>query len=135
MPTENASTLELHNGATWMDLEGNIYVVPGFHDEWIQSHPELVGNVRSVPELIMNLRWISIVVYSKGYIELCINDVNDEEVVSLVYALLQKNIDNWSSVLIMPMVEEGFIQVTRQDIGDTSRFKELLLKSAKAISD
>jgi hypothetical protein len=135
MPTENASTLEMHNGATWMDLGGNIYVVPGFHDEWIQSHPELVGNAKSVPELIMNLRWVSIVVYSKGYIELCINDVNDDEVVSLVYDLLRKNIDNWSSVLIMPMVEEGFIQVSKHDVEDSSRFKELLLKSAKAITD
>jgi hypothetical protein len=135
MTIDDASRFEMKYGATWMDLSGNIYVVPGFHDEWIQSHPELVGNAKSVPELIMNLRWVSIVMYSKGYIEMCINDVNDEEVVLLVHSFLQKNAGNWSSVLIMPMVEEGFIQISPQEIGSTDRFKEHLLKSVKAIAD
>ncbi len=118
-----------------MDLDGNIYVVPGFHDEWIQSHPEHVGSIKSVTELIMKLRWVSVVVYSKGYIELCINDATDPAVIALVFAFLKKNLGKWTSVLIMPMVEEGFIQAKPEDLIDEDSFRAHLIESLKKTSD
>jgi hypothetical protein len=119
----------IYIGASWMDLDGMVYIVPGFHDEWIQSHPELVGSSKTVSDLISKKRWVSIVVYSGGYIEICINDINDTEVILLIHRFLSKNKGKWNTALIMPMVIEGFIQICSSEFDTIESFNDILKKS------
>jgi hypothetical protein len=131
MPTnESPAKYEFHYGASWMDLQGYIYVVRGFHDEWISSHPELAGGATSVSELIMSKRWLSIVVYSKGYVEICLSDINDAEVVETLHSFLAINKGKWENLLVMPMVEEGFIQLSASDFDGLESFRTALSKAA-----
>lgn len=116
----------LQHGATWMDREGDMYVVPGFHEEWIHSHPELAKGARTVNDMVLGRGWVSVVVFSGGYVEICINDVDDARSVALVHELLSLNAEAWSSVLIMPMVQEGFIQIERKDFSDLPSFVRAL---------
>jgi hypothetical protein len=111
-----------YHGACWMKLDGTMYIVPGFHDEWIQDHPELVGTDRTVSEMVVNKRWISVVVYSEGYVEFCIKDRKDCEVLSTLFDFLIKNKDKWINALIMPMEEEGFIQFAKSSLSSKEEF-------------
>lgn len=120
-----------YHGATWMDLEGRMYVVPGFHDEWLKANPDLAGDARSVADMVVGKRWVSVVVYSKGYVEICINDARDQEVVALVHSFLERNKARWESALVMPMVEEGFIQVSKNELGDMAAFSRTLALGVK----
>ena len=118
-----------YHGATWMDLEGNMYLVPGFHEEWIHAHPELAGDCRTVIDMVLKKGWISIVVFSEGYVEICLNDVTDARTVLLLHEYLERNKTMWANVLLMPMKIEGFIQLSRDDFGDKARFAGYLAKA------
>ncbi len=128
MAVDNApQKLDLRHGASWMDLEGNIYIVPGFHEEWLQANPELVSGSKSVADLILKKRWISIVLFGKGYVEICINDRKDREVVALLERFLKANEAAWSSALIMPLSEEeGFISIDKLAIAEGVDFYKYL---------
>lgn len=116
----------LQHGAAWMNREGGMYLVPGFHEEWIQAHPELAKGAKTVNDMVLGHGWISVVVFSGGYVEICINDLDDCRSVALVHELLERNDGSWSSVLIMPMVQEGFIQIERKDFSDLRSFVKAL---------
>ncbi len=128
MAAENEpGKLELRHGASWMDLEGNIYIVPGFHEEWLHANPEIVGGARSVADLILKKRWISIVLFGKGYVEICINDRKDREVVGLLERFLKANEALWTSALVMPLSEEeGFISLDKLAIAEGVDFYKYL---------
>ena len=119
----------LQHGAAWMDRDGDMYVVPGFHEEWIQAHPELAKGARTVNDMVLGHGWISVVVFSGGYVEICINDVKDARSVALVHELLSRNAGSWNSSLIMPMVEEGFIQIEREGFSDLGSFVRALAEA------
>jgi hypothetical protein len=118
-PTERFG---FYHGACWMKLDGTMYIVPGFHDEWIQDHPELAGDDKSVSDLVIHKRWISVVVYSEGYVECCINNRSDCEVLSALFDFLATNEGKWKTALVMPMEEEGFIPVSRAELGTKEEF-------------
>jgi hypothetical protein len=106
-----------------MDLRGRIYIVPGFHEEWLHENPELADGNKSVAELILDKRWISCVLFAKGYVELCINDCRDREVVALLRRFLLRNASSWKNALVMPMIEEErFIQVVPEDLVNEDEF-------------
>ncbi|GEM_PF-1564776 len=111
-----------HSGASWMTLDGTIYIVPGFHEEWIRKHQDIVGPYRTVAEVIENLRWLSIVVYSNGYLEVCINDQYDSEVRQVLWQYLSHNRGRWREVMIMPFHSQGFIQFGAGDVRDATEF-------------
>ena len=113
-------------GASWMTLSGTIYIVPGFHEEWIRKHQDIVGPHRTVAEVIENLRWLSIVVYSNGYLEICINDQYDTEVREVLWGYLQHNRGRWRDVMIMPFHSQGFIQFSAEDVTDATEFSILM---------
>jgi hypothetical protein len=113
-----AEDMTLYHGASWMDLQGRIHIVKGFHEEWLHEHPELSGGNRTVADLILDKRWISVVLFSKGYLEICINDRKDCQVVERLHAFLERNKDKWENALIMPLAEEeGFIQLSKAQLG------------------
>ena len=109
-----------------MTLSGTIYIVPGFHEEWIRKHQDIVGPHRTVAEVIENLRWLSIVVYSNGYLEICMNDQYDTEVREVLWGYLQHNRGRWRDVMIMPFHSQGFIQFSAEDVTDTTEFGILM---------
>lgn len=106
----------LHAGASWLALDGTVYIVPGFHEEWIRRYRQFVGPYSTVAELVLNKRWISVVLYSGGYLEICINDRKDPEVRTTLWEFLAHNTEYWNEVLIMPFKEEGFIHFVCDDI-------------------
>lgn len=125
---EETAAFGFYHGATWMDLEGNMYVVPGFHEEWIHAHPDLAGDCRTVLDMVLKKGWVSIVVFSEGYIEICLNDITDPKTVALVHEYLERNGNRWANVLLMPMKIEGFIQLSRADFGSRADFALSLAK-------
>lgn len=124
--TDTTEPFGFYHGATWMDRGGNMYLVPGFHEEWIRAHPELAGDSRTVLDMVLGKGWISIVVFGRGYVEICLNDVRDSQTVSLVHRYLERNRERWESALLMPMKIEGFIQLSRGDFGDEKAFSSFL---------
>jgi hypothetical protein len=131
---EQTQAFGFYHGASWMDRDGNIYLVPGFHEEWIQAHPDLAQDCRTVVDMVIYKRWVSIVVFSKGYVEICLNDVADSQTVSLIHAFLERNAERWKNALLMPMKDEGFIQVAREDFRDLPSFAKLLADEMKKAS-
>jgi hypothetical protein len=125
--TDKTEPFSFYSGATWMDLSGNMYIVPGFHEEWLHNNPEVAGNARTVADMVLSTRWVSVVIYGKGYVEICINDVKDEEVTGLVFTFLDKNKEHWQNALIMPLREEGFISVEKNELSGVEAFRKLLL--------
>ena len=123
---DESESFSFRHGATWMDLEGKIYVVPGFHEEWIHAHPELAGDCRTVVDMVLKKGWVSIVVFGEGYVEICLNDIADERSVSLVHAYLERNKNKWANALLMPMKIEGFIQLPKEAFGDRAGFAAFL---------
>ncbi len=113
-------------GASWMTLTGTIYIVPGFHEEWIRKHQDIVGPHKTVAEVIENLRWVSIVVYSNGYLEICINDQYDTEVREVLWQYLSHNAGRWKEVMIMPFHSQGFIQFNSDDVDDLGEFNKAM---------
>lgn len=111
-----------YHGASWMALDGTMYIVPGFHDEWIHSHQELSGDAKNVSDLVITKRWISVVVFNEGYVEVCINNRHDEEVLLTLYTFLKKHTEKWETVLIMTMEEEGYIQLEKNTFKDKEAF-------------
>lgn len=111
-----------HQGASWMTLNGTIYIVPGFHEEWIRTHQDIVGPHKTIAEVIENLRWVSIVVYSNGYLEICISDQYDSEVRQVLWQYLAHNAGRWREVMIMPFHAQGFIQFSADEVTDPTEF-------------
>ncbi len=116
----------LRAGASWLSLDGTVYIVPGFHEEWIRKFRDFVGPYSTVAELVINKRWISVVLYSGGYLEICINDREDREVRTTLWAFLSTNVQSWNEVLIMPFEEEGFIHFTRDDVDCEAAYAEAM---------
>jgi len=120
---------KLYEGASWMAPDGTVYPVPGFHVEWIKEHRELVDNCSTVAEVIQELEWISIVVFSKGYVEFHIKDYRINNISENLKTFLKLNIDLWDSVLIMTLSETHFIQIKRENFLKNEDFVTLLEES------
>lgn len=106
----------LLHGASWLTQEGRIHIVPGFHEEWIRDHPGLVGGCRTVSEVVLHKAWISVAVYSEGYVELLVPRRGDPEVHQRVETLLARNLGKWKRVLVMSMDEEGYSTILPEDL-------------------
>ena len=107
----------LVHGASWLTESGEILVVPGFHEEWIASHRDLVGSCSNVCEVVLKKCWISIAVYSEGYVELLASRRCDSDIVGRIERLLAGNPGAWRNVLVMFMDEEGYESVKPGDFG------------------
>lgn len=116
----------LRTGASWLSLDGAVYIVPGFHEEWIRRFRDFVGPYSTVAELVVNKRWISVVLYSGGYLEICISDRRDPEVRETLWKFLEKNVELWNEVLIMPFKEEGFIHFECSELDCHNAYEEAM---------
>ncbi len=129
MINQKTQAFGFYHGASWMDREGKIYLVPGFHEEWIHAHPELAQDCNSVLEMVLYKGWISVVVFSQGYVEICLNEISDDTSTGLIYEFLLRNGEKWKNALLMPMREEGFIQIARDELGEVEDFRRHLRRA------
>jgi hypothetical protein len=112
---------ELVHGASWLLGDGTILPVPGFHEAWIQAHPELVAGCANVCEVVLRKGWISVAVFSEGYVELLIPSRRDPAVIGRIGRLLASAPGSWSRALVMSMDEEGYATLKPADIGADGR--------------
>lgn len=114
----------LVHGASWLTEGGGILVVPGFHEEWIAAHRDLVGDCANVCEVVLRRCWISVAVYSEGYVELLASRRCDRDIVGRIERLLAGNAGAWRNVLVMFMDEEGYESIKPGDFGPDGRLVE-----------
>jgi hypothetical protein len=107
----------LVHGASWLTDSGEVLIVPGFHEEWIESHRELVGGCANVCEVVLRKSWISVAVYSEGYVELLAPRRGDADILARIERLLGSNPGKWRNVLVMFMDEEGYESLRPGDFG------------------
>lgn len=108
-------------GASWLTPEGSILPIPSFHEEWMREHPEIAQGSRNVCELILRTGWISVALFSGGYVELMVPKRRDPGIVDLLLELLSRNAGAWSKALVMSMDEEGYAMLEPKDVDDRRR--------------
>lgn len=106
---------EWKRGAVWLLHDGSSIIVPGFHDDWIDEHQDLVPGCANVCDVVLKMRWLSVVAYSRGYVEVMIPSRYDREAVSLCARHLGVNRGQWSVALVMTMDEEGYVRLEPAD--------------------
>lgn len=119
----------LLHGASWLTPEGEVYVVPGFHEEWLRSHEDLAEGSRNVCELVLRKRWISVSLFEGGYVELMVPDRRSADIKAAVFELLSRNASAWKKALIMSMDEEGYAMLEPADIVDASALDAALART------
>jgi hypothetical protein len=120
---------ELVHGASWLTPEGEVHVVPGFHEEWLREHEDLVGGARNVCELVLSKRWISVALFEGGYLELMVPDRRSEDVRKALGELLSRNASAWNRALVMSMDEEGYSMLESADAADEASLEAALGRS------
>jgi hypothetical protein len=113
-------------GASWLTPMGEVLPIPGFHEEWLREHEDLAKGARNVCELILRERWISVTLFSGGYLELMVPDRRSEEVRRTLFKLLSRNASEWTKALVMAMDEEGYAMLEPGDAADEARLGERL---------
>jgi hypothetical protein len=120
---------ELLHGASWLTPEGEVYPIPGFHEEWLREHEDMAQGARNACELVLRKRWISVSLFDGGYLELMVADRHSEDVRRPLFALLSHNPSLWSKALVMSMDEEGYAMLEPGDAGDEERLAEGLRRA------
>ncbi|MBL8967419.1 MAG: hypothetical protein JNG85_10430 [Spirochaetaceae bacterium] len=124
------SRFELLRGASWLTEGGVVIPVPGFHEDWIRTHGDLVGDCRNVCDVVLRLGWISVASFSEGYVELFVPDRRDAGVRARLERLLRGAAGRWSTALVMSMDEEGYVLLKPEDLEDPEGFGRKLLAGA-----
>ncbi len=106
----------LVHGASWLTPKGEILVVPSFHEAWIREHEDLAEGARNVCELVLKKGWISVALFSEGYLELMVPNRRDGNIRELVRELLSRNQGLWAKALVMSMDEEGYAMIEPGDL-------------------
>lgn len=121
-------------GAVWLLPDGSSIVVPGFHDDWIAGHQDLVEGCANVCDVVLKKRWLSVVAYSQGYVEIMIPSREDQEAVDLCVRHLALNLEQWSVALVMTMDEEGYARLESERFGSEEAARQHIRGSAPAVS-
>lgn len=122
MSAERIEPFTLIGGASWLTPDGIVYPVPSFHEEWMRQHPELARGARNVCDLILRTGWVSVSLFSGGYLELMVPERRSEALRNLLRGFLSRNLPRWSKALVMSMDEAGYAMLEPGDIADDRRF-------------
>ncbi|MGO8694961.1 MAG: hypothetical protein ACLQMF_14965 [Rectinemataceae bacterium] len=126
MNTSDVEPFTLIPGASWLTSDGSVLPVSSFHEEWMRDHPELALGSRNVCELILRTGWVSVALFSGGYLELMVPNRRAAPLVDLLHEFLSRNAGLWSKALVMSMDEEGYAMLGPEDARDRDRFALLL---------
>jgi len=121
-------------GAVWLLPDGSAIVVPGFHDDWIASHQDMVPGCANVCDVVLKQRWLSVVAYSQGYVEVMIPSREDEQAVNLCVRHLALNLEQWSIALIMTMDSEGYVRLESDHFGSEETARQHIRGCAPAVT-
>lgn len=124
----SAGSFALLHGASWLTSDGEVYVVPGFHEEWLRQHEEIADGARNVCELVLRKRWISVSLFDGGYLELMVPDRRSADIKAAVLELLSRNASSWKKALVMSMDEEGYIMLEGSDAADAAALEAALAR-------
>lgn len=120
--SDNKTDEEIFNkyivGASWMDTEGNIYIVSGFHQEWVEKNSNLLNNLKTVKDVIEKLDWINIMIYKDKTIEFHVKDLSDS-VLKRIQHFLDKRLEEWSSGHIFTSQEDSLYVKVEKALFDT----------------
>jgi hypothetical protein len=122
----NPEPFTLIQGASWLTPEGAVIPVPSFHEEWMHEHPELSRGARNVCELILRSGWVSVALFSGGYLELMVPERRSEGLRKLLREFLARNASRWTKALVMSMDEEGYAMLEPRDLADAELFASRL---------
>ncbi|MCX7027913.1 MAG: hypothetical protein NT061_10650 [Spirochaetes bacterium] len=119
----------LVHGASWVLPDGRVIKVPGFHMNWIASHPSIAPGTTNTAEFVAKTGWISAVLHEGGYLELITRSVLDKRQRDCVWNLLQINASILGKVVLMLLGKEGILSL---EAGLTrERFDALLDATAR----
>ena len=118
----------LLHGASWLLPGGEILVISGFHEEWLREHEDLAEGARNACELVLRKRWISVALFSGGYLELMVPDRRSEDVRAALLELLSRNVSAWARALVMSMDEEGYAMLEPSDAADEETLEAALAR-------
>lgn len=123
---------ELLHGASWLTGDEELIPVRGFHEDWIGAHRDLVGEAKNVCDVVLRLGWISVSVFSEGYVELLVPNRRDPVLRARIERLLRGNRGRWRRVLVMSMDEEGYASLRPEDLEEPGRLAALLTGATSA---
>jgi hypothetical protein len=89
-----------------MDTDGNVFMVKGFHQEWVEKNLGNVENIKSVTDVIDKMNWINLMIYKDGSIEFHVKSI-DDSVIKRIEDFLSKTSDNWKSAHIFTTEKES----------------------------
>lgn len=112
------------HGASWLTQGGFVIPIPGFHDEWIKAHADLVSGCSNVCDVVLRKRWVSVTVFSEGYVELLVPGRGDSESMERTREFLARARGYWSHALLMTMDEEGYIRLEPGDVAVHAEFRQ-----------
>lgn len=118
------------HGSSWLLPSGEVLAVPGFHEEWLAENAELAAQSRNVCELVLRKRWISVGLFSEGYLELMVPDRVSDDVRRMLWELLSRNPGAWSRALVMSMDEEGYSMIEPSDAADPASLAAALSRQS-----
>jgi len=105
-------------GASWIELDGRVHRVPGFHEAWLAEHPELSRGARNVCELVLASHWISAALFGDGYAEFMVHDRHDADLRERLWKILSGAAGRWNRALVIAMDEEGYAMLDPKDAID-----------------
>lgn len=101
----------LVHGASWVLLDGRVLKVPGFHMNWIASHPAIAPGATTTAEFVARTGWISAVLHEGGYLELISRSVADKRQRDCIWNLLQVNAQMLGRIVLLSMDIEGVLEL------------------------
>ncbi|HSV56598.1 MAG TPA: hypothetical protein VLH39_05755 [Magnetospirillaceae bacterium] len=103
--------------------------IPGFHDAWIRNHQDLVPGCANVCDVVIRRRWISVSVFSEGYVEIMVPSRVDSETLERCREFLARAVGKWTHALLMTMDEEGYVSLEPADTSSPAAFLGVLTES------
>jgi hypothetical protein len=124
------SPFVLVHGASWILLDGRVLKVPGFHMNWIASHPAIAPGATTTAEFVAKTGWISAVLHEGGYLELISRSAADKRQRDCIWNLLRANAQTLGKVVLMSLDKEGVMDL---DAGLTRESFDAFLDAAPGI--
>ncbi|HAP42537.1 MAG: hypothetical protein A2087_13930 [Spirochaetes bacterium GWD1_61_31] len=113
-------------GAIWLQANGGIIRIPGFHDEWIKRHQDQVPGCANVCDVVLKRGWLSVVSYADHYVELLIATRHQPDYVEVALRYLSLNLQHWQTALVMTMDEEGYFKLAPADFENLAALRQRL---------
>lgn len=116
---ENKTECEIYEkyifGASWMDAEGRLYMVKGFHQDWVNKNCAMFSDIKNVMDVIEKLNWINIMIYKDTTIEFHVKSL-DDLVLNRIETFLSNTTCNWKSAHIFTTETESLYVNLERDI-------------------